>query len=130
MHFNVTRYVYPLMQHCRWGDMAIVDTKSFILSAALYSWSVIWGDDTQIKLKFSSRVPRRVKESTWHPSQSIVGLPDGDCEMSLQVGSALEITPWIRSWRPDVEVLEPDSLKQEFRGWAQQLYKIYGPGNQ
>ena len=26
----------------------------------------------------------------------------------------MEITPWIRSWEPDVEVLEPDCLRVEF----------------
>ena len=30
------------------------------------SWGVMWGDETRIKLRFSPRVTRRVKESTWH----------------------------------------------------------------
>jgi predicted DNA-binding transcriptional regulator YafY len=66
-----------------------------------------------------------VKESVWHPSQVITDLPGGGCVMTLQVGSPLEVTPWIRSWGPDVEVLEPDSLRNEFKAWAHQLDVIY-----
>ncbi len=91
------------------------------------SWGIMWGDETRIKLRFSPRVTRRVKESVWHPSELIEDLPEGGCAMTLQVGSPLEVTPWIRSWGPDVEVLEPESLRNEFKTWTQQLYAIYQP---
>ncbi len=89
------------------------------------SWGVMWGDETRIRLRFSALVTRRVKESIWHPSQSIEDLPDGGCVVTLIVGSTLEITPWIRGWGPDVEVLEPEALRAEFSGYAQQLYDMY-----
>ncbi len=89
------------------------------------SWGVIWGDDIEVILKFSPKVTRRVKESTWHPSQVITDLPEGGCRLKLKVGSLLEITPWIRSWGPDVEVIEPITLRNEFKKWADQLNKIY-----
>jgi len=92
------------------------------------SWGVMWGDETCIKLRFSPRVTRRVRESIWHPSQSIEDLPDGGCIMTLQVGSTLEITPWIRGWGPDVEVLEPEQFRNEFKSWTQQLGVIYQSG--
>jgi predicted DNA-binding transcriptional regulator YafY len=91
------------------------------------SWGIIWGEDTETKLRFSPRVTRRVKECIWHPSQLIEDLSDGGCIMKLSVSSTLEITPWIRSWGPDVEVLEPESLRLEFKTWAQQLYALYHP---
>lgn len=89
------------------------------------SWGIIWGAEAQIKLKFSPRVSRRVKETIWNPSQKIEDLEDGGCVMTLQVGSTLEITPWIRSWGPDVEVLEPKQLRKAFREYAKALGKIY-----
>lgn len=89
------------------------------------AWGVIWGEEVEVKLKFSPTVTRRVKESTWHPSQVIQDLPDGGCIMTLRVGSTLEMTPWIRGWGPDVEVLGPDELRQEFRRWAKQMAGIY-----
>ncbi len=90
------------------------------------SWGIIWGDEAEIKLKFSARVSRRVKETVWHPSQKVEDLEDGSCILTLQVGSALEITPWIRSWGPDVEVLEPKEVRRAFREFAAHLAKIYG----
>lgn len=89
------------------------------------SWGIFTGDAISIVLKFSPYVTRRVKESVWHISQLIEDTPDGGCQLSLQVNSSLEITPWIRSWGPDVEVIEPITLRNEFKKWAGQLNKIY-----
>jgi len=89
------------------------------------SWGIFTGDAISIVLKFSPHVTRRVKESVWHISQLIEETPDGGCRLSLQVNSALEITPWIRSWGPDVEVIEPLRLKEQFRDWSETLYRLY-----
>jgi len=89
------------------------------------SWGIIWGEETEIRLKFSAKVARRVKESVWHPSQVIEELPGGALLMRLWVGSTLEITPWIRSWGPDVEVLAPEELRQEFKQYATELARVY-----
>lgn len=89
------------------------------------SWGVIWGDEVEVKLKFSPGVTRRVKESIWHTSQKIEDLPEGGCTLTLKVGSTLEMTPWIRGWGPDVEVLKPESLRKEMKGWAERLAEIY-----
>jgi proteasome accessory factor B len=89
------------------------------------SWGVMWGEETEVKLKFSPQVTRRVKESIWHPSQVIEDLPDGGCIMTVRVGSVLEMTPWIRGWGVDVEVLQPDSLRNEFKIWAKELDGMY-----
>lgn len=78
-----------------------------------------------MKLKFAPGVTRRVKETTWHPSQKIEDLPDGGCLFTVRVGSTLEMTPWIRGWGPDVEVLEPSALRDEFKKWAYEQYVMY-----
>jgi len=90
-----------------------------------FSWGVVWGEDIDIELKFSPNVTRRVKESIWHPSQIITDLPDGSCLLKLRIGSLMEITPWIRSWGPDVEVMEPQTLRDEFKRWAEQAHTMY-----
>jgi len=89
------------------------------------SWGVIWGDEIAVKLKFSKNVTRRVKETIWHQSQQIQDLPDGGCILTLKIGSTLEMTPWIRGWGPDVEVLEPPELREQFKKWAKHLHDIY-----
>lgn len=89
------------------------------------SWGIFTGEGVGITLKFSPRVTRRVKESVWHTSQSIEDFPDGGCLVTMQVNSTLEITPWIRGWGADVEVLEPASLRDDFKRWSKQLYSTY-----
>lgn len=89
------------------------------------SWGIMWGEEIDVKLRFSPSVARRVKESVWHPSQQIEDLPDGSCIFKVRVGNVLEMTPWIRGWGPDVEVLEPHSLRDEFRKWAEESYHTY-----
>jgi len=90
------------------------------------SWGIIWGEETELKLRFSSGVARRVKESVWHPSQVVVDLPHGGCLLTVRVGSTLEMTPWIRGWGPDVEVLEPQELRKQFSKYARRLAEMYG----
>ena len=89
------------------------------------SWGIIWGEEVEVKLKFSPNVARRVKESIWHPSQIVEDLPDGGCLFTAKVSSILEMTPWIRGWGPDVEVLEPKALRDDFRAWTRQFNKVY-----
>ena len=89
------------------------------------SWGVIWGDNITVKLKFSPNVTRRVKETTWHQSQQVEDILGGSCILTIKVGSTLEITPWIRGWGPDVEVLEPPELREQFVNWAKQQYELY-----
>jgi predicted DNA-binding transcriptional regulator YafY len=89
------------------------------------SWGVIWGNDVEVILRFTTKVTRRVKESIWHPSQVISDLTDGGCQLKLKIGSLMEIAPWIRSWGPDVEVLSPPELREQFGNWANELNAIY-----
>ncbi len=89
------------------------------------SWGVWWGEETEVKLRFSPDVARRVKESIWHPTQVIEDLQDGGCLLTVRVGNTLEMTPWIRGWGPDVEVLAPQELRDDFCGWAERLHRMY-----
>lgn len=90
------------------------------------AWGIIFGEETSVKLRFSPSVTRRVKESLWHPSLTLEDLPDGGCIANLRVASTLEMTPWIRGWGPDVEVLEPLELRDQMREWSKQLAEMYG----
>lgn len=90
------------------------------------SWGIMVGEEeTRVWLRFSPGVTRRVKESIWHPSQVIEDLPDGGCLMTVRIAHTLEMTPWIRSWGADVEVLEPPELRENFREWASRLHEMY-----
>jgi predicted DNA-binding transcriptional regulator YafY len=81
------------------------------------AWGIAYAEPgaplERVWLKFSPNVTRRVKETQWHPSQKIEGTPDGGCILTVKVGHAWEMKPFIRGWGPDCEVLEPPWLRQE-----------------
>lgn len=98
------------------------DPQQLLASA----WGVIWRDEGEIEvtLRFASSVVRRVKESTWHPSQRIEDLPDGSCLFTVQVGSTLEMKPWIRGWGAAVEVLS-SPLREEIAAEVREMARSY-----
>ena len=80
------------------------------LSSAWGIWSD--GETIEVVLRFTPRVARRVRESSWHPSQRLDDLPDGSCLFTAHIGSLVEFTPWVRQWGADVEVVEPTALRE------------------
>lgn len=93
-----------------------------LLSSA---WGIIWGEGRAVKLRFAPDVAWRVRESRWHPSQSIEDLDDGGCILTVTVAGLMEIGRWIRGWGDRVEVLAPADLRAELQREALALARMY-----
>jgi predicted DNA-binding transcriptional regulator YafY len=93
-----------------------------LLSSA---WGIIWGEGVQVRLRFAADVAWRVRETKWHPSQQIDELPDGAVELTMSVASMMELGRWVRGWGDKVEVIAPDSLRQELREEALRIARNY-----
>lgn len=92
-----------------------------------HAWG-IWQADKEpqtVRLKFNAYTTPRVKETIWHPSQTIKELEDGSCEWQAEVAEPREMLPWIRGWGSDVEVLAPDWMAQYMMGHVQRLARMY-----
>lgn len=91
------------------------------------AWGIIWSQsaDVTVILRFAPAVVRRVKESTWHHTQRIEDQPDGSCLFTVRIGSTKEFMPWVRGWGADVEVLEPQTFRQEMIIEAQRMANLY-----
>jgi predicted DNA-binding transcriptional regulator YafY len=91
------------------------------------AWGVMYGDGeaAHVKLRFTQFVSKRVRETRWHPSETVTELPGG-LLWEADIGDITEIRPWIRGWGADCEVLEPASLREELTREAQRLSKLYG----
>jgi len=77
-------------------------------------WGVMYGDEReQVVLRFDASATRRVQETHWHPSQQLTMLPDGGCELRLEIANPQEMLYWVRGWGPQVEVLAPDWLRAQ-----------------
>jgi len=92
------------------------------------AWGIWYGEEelTEVRLRFSPRVARRLKESTWHPSEQVEDTEDGGCIWTSYVAEMQEMVPWIRGWGADCEVLAPPELRDMITGEARRLARIYG----
>lgn len=76
------------------------------------AWDIIADQPPiDVVLRFSPAVAARVGEATWHPSQQVRREDDGSLTWRATVAGTIEIRLWILSWGDDVEVLEPDDLR-------------------
>jgi predicted DNA-binding transcriptional regulator YafY len=93
-----------------------------LLSSA---WGIIWGEGKSVRLRFAPDVAWRVKETRWHPTQSLEELPDGGVMLSMTVASVMEVGRWVRGWGDRCEVIAPPELRAELREEALRLARLY-----
>ncbi len=109
------------------ADSSFVMPDGFDPAALLRSaWGIMYGDElTEVRLRFTPQVVRRVAESIWHCSQELVACDDGACVLTVRVAHPLEMKPWIRGWGAAVEVLAPASLREEIAAEARETVERY-----
>ena len=90
-------------------------------------WDIISDQPpTDIVLQFSATVADRVLETTWHPLQRTEKAADGTLVWRSTVSGVVEIRLWILSWGDDVEVLEPQDLRDQVRDILERAIARYG----
>jgi CRISPR-associated endonuclease/helicase Cas3 len=96
-----------------------------------YAWG-IWFDDrspVRVRLRFMpGYAAKRLRETRWHPTERVEDLEDGGCIWEAQVAAWEEMQPWVRGWGADIEVLEPEGLREAVRGEVERLVRLYGVG--
>ncbi len=93
------------------------------------AWAIYHGEAVvHAVLRFTPQSARRIRETTWHPSQKIMrdSERDGFIQLHLDIADTTDLKPWIRGWGAACEVLEPASLRQELAAEARQLARVYG----
>jgi predicted DNA-binding transcriptional regulator YafY len=91
------------------------------------AWGILQGDLVTVRVVFSPRVGRYIKERLWHSSQRVRDLPDGRVEMTLRVADTLEVRRWVLGYGVDAEILEPEALRAAMREQALALASRLGP---
>ena len=81
----------------------------------------------RVRLRFSGWAARMVSERRWHPSQEMkwTGRKKETLELVMDLSSFEEITRWILSWGPQVEVLEPGELRDGVKTMLKENLKRY-----
>jgi proteasome accessory factor B len=119
--FKVERVVSADMLPQAFDLPADLDVDALLSSA----WGIIWGEGKTVRLRFTPDVAWRVRESRWHPTQSLEDLPDGAVLLTMTVASLMEVGRWVRSWGDRCEVIAPPELRAELREEALKLARQY-----
>lgn len=89
------------------------------------SWGIYRGKKIKVKVSFSPKISRLLKETKYHPSQKVKLLKDNSAVLEVTVAGLDEITGWLLSFGENVKVLEPDELKDKMRNLASTIIKFY-----
>lgn len=90
---------------------------AFDLAGYLSSSFSVWSGTDEITIRFHVYPPssRFFRESCYHHSQHIEELPEGNIICTLTVNDSPEIKSWLLSWGKQIEVLEPQKLREEIK---------------
>jgi len=81
------------------------------LSAA---WDIVADQPLEeVVVRFSPAAAARVRETRWHPSQSISDEPGGGLLWRGRVSGTSEIRGWVLGWGDGAEVIRPQSLRDD-----------------
>ena len=101
--------------------------SQLLLDHLQQSWGIWVGDEpVTVRLRFHNRVRQRLLETRWHPTEVITDEGDGSVLWQAQIAEPQEMLPWIRGWGPDVEILEPQSIRDQVAIDADRTARIYG----
>jgi predicted DNA-binding transcriptional regulator YafY len=78
-----------------------------------------------VKLRFNNKIIHRILETTWHPSQTVEVQPDGSIVMTFKIRDVAYFRAFILGFGDDVEVLEPETLREQMKSLVSSLNKIY-----
>jgi predicted DNA-binding transcriptional regulator YafY len=76
-------------------------------------------------LHFTKERARWVAEEEWHPAQQSRWLDDGRYELRIPYGNPTELIMDMLKYGTDVEVVAPESLRQEIRQRIRKMAEIY-----
>uniref|UniRef100_A0A7C2ZZE3 WYL domain-containing transcriptional regulator n=1 Tax=Thermorudis sp. TaxID=1969470 RepID=A0A7C2ZZE3_9BACT len=100
------------------------DLGEFLMS----SWGMIDAKDQPaeaVELLFSPPAAHWVAEEQWHHSQRIEWLPDGRLRFTVKLPVTPDFARWVLSYGGAVEVVLPDSLREQVQAHARAILERY-----
>lgn len=83
-------------------------------------------DHIRVRLKFSASRAPWIQEQKWHEKQEMKLLSDGALELTLPVADLREIHLRVLQYGPDVEVIEPEELREMIKEDIGRMMELYG----
>jgi predicted DNA-binding transcriptional regulator YafY len=129
-HKRVLTFKLSRMRHARLLDERYTIPDDFdpraYLSGAWGIMGISGGPIVKVRLRFAPEAAHRVREGGYPNLHVTAELPRGGLEVMVQAGTddqgfPREILPWVQSWGPRVEVLEPEALRRRWLDEARQV---------
>ena len=97
------------------GDYFEQDENFNLTEHAQRSFGIWQEEPYNVKWKFSPIRAEDVKSYTFHPKQELEELEDGHIIVSFTAGGLLEMSWHLFQWGENVEILEPQELKDKYK---------------
>jgi predicted DNA-binding transcriptional regulator YafY len=111
--FSVDRIIRPTIIEQRAVDLPEAELDEYYASA----YGIFGGKaDRTAVLRFSKERARWVANERWHPQQQGAFLPDGSYELRVPYRDSRELVMDVLRHAAEVEVLEPQALRDEVAG--------------
>ncbi len=83
-----------------------------------------------IVLRCDPFAARYVRETVWHPSQTIRELSDGAIDLTLRIAGTVEIERFVLSWGEHVHVVSPPNLRRKVAARLREASRRYAARGQ
>jgi len=115
------------MAQCRLLEEHFVVDEPFSLAEYFgNAWQMIRGDERHhVKLMFTPKVASNVEEVLWHRTQQTTRCDDDSLIFEVDVDGINELSWWILGYGDQVEVLEPQELRELIGKRAGRICGIY-----
>jgi len=120
-------FALPRMRKAKSTNLKFLRPPDFSITSHLSeSFGVFTGKGHfLVQIRFDAFAAQLVGERTWHASQKMKPLGNGELELTLQLGSLEEIERWILSWGAHARVLKPAGLVESLRKQAREVAGLY-----
>ncbi|WP_081909142.1 YafY family protein [Deinococcus sp. YIM 77859] len=127
--FKLSRIQSPVMLRDTYSIPDSFNPRDHLMDA----WGVMGGSHSvTVRLRFTPDAAYRVLEGGYPNTSDPLIYPDGSVELEIragadQTGLPRELLPWILSWGPRVEVLEPEPVRQHWLSELRAALRRYDP---
>lgn len=120
----------------RMSDATLIDQESSIpngfsldsyIAEGEFDYPTVPEQTIQLVLKINNWVKRYLSETPLSQDQQLTALDDTTYQLKATLKDTMQLRWWLQSFAADVEVLEPQFLREEFAQSARALSLMYRP---
>ena len=84
------------------------------------------GGEIRLDALFDAEAAAHLRETRLSARQILRYCPDGRVRVTATVRDTLQLRWWLQGFGEQVEVIGPESLREEFAETAQEMHRLYG----